>query len=61
MPAAIRHLVMRFFALFDRVPAEDCIELSPAQRYMLDSEHEWQVAYLEYCWQLDPAKHYWHG
>jgi hypothetical protein len=28
------------------------------QKYMLESESEWQVAYLEYCWQLDAAKHY---
>jgi len=51
-------LSLRFLALFDRLPEEDCITLSPMQRYMLDSEAEWQVAYLEYCWQLDPAKHY---
>jgi hypothetical protein len=28
-------------------------------RYMFDSELEWQVAYLEYCWLLDSAYHYW--
>lgn len=54
----IRHLALRFLALFDRLPAEDCITLTPIQRYMLDSEAEWQVAYLEYCWQLDASRHY---
>lgn len=48
----------RILALFDRIPAEDCITLSPMQQYMLHSEAEWQVAYLEYCWQLDATKHY---
>ena len=28
-------------------------------QYMFDSELEWQVAYLEYCWLLDSACHYW--
>lgn len=28
-------------------------------RYMFDSDLEWQVAYLEYCWLLDSAYHYW--
>jgi hypothetical protein len=28
-------------------------------RYMFDSELEWQIAYLEYCWLLDSAYHYW--
>jgi hypothetical protein len=27
-------------------------------RYMFDSELEWQIAYLEYCWLLDSARHY---
>jgi hypothetical protein len=27
-------------------------------RYMFDSDIEWQIAYLEYCWLLDPARHY---
>jgi hypothetical protein len=26
-------------------------------RYMFDSEIEWQVAYLEYCWLLDSARY----
>jgi hypothetical protein len=54
----IWRLVLRFLALFDRLPAEDCITFTPMQQYMLDSEAEWQVAYLEYCWQLDATKHY---
>jgi hypothetical protein len=54
----LRHFVLRTLAVFDRIPKEDCIVLSPMQRYMLDSEAEWQVAYLEYCWQLDPSRHY---
>lgn len=28
-------------------------------RYMFDSELEWQIAYLEYCWLLDSAHHFW--
>ncbi len=28
-------------------------------RYMFDSDLEWQVAYLEYCWLLDFAYHHW--
>jgi hypothetical protein len=28
-------------------------------RYMFDSELEWQIAYLEYCWLLDSAYYYW--
>ena len=54
----IWQLMLRFLALFDRLPAEDCITFSPMQQYMLDSESEWQVAYLEYCWQLDASRHY---
>lgn len=27
--------------------------------YMFDSDLEWQIAYLEYCWLLDAAFHYW--
>ncbi len=54
----IWQLMLRFLALFDRLPAEDCIMFSPIQQYMLDSESEWQVAYLEYCWQLDASRHY---
>jgi hypothetical protein len=54
----IQYFALRFLALFDRIPEEDSIVLSPMQRYMLDSEAEWQVAYLEYCWQLDPSRHY---
>ncbi len=49
---------MRLLGLFDRIPAEDCIKLSPIQQYMLNSEAEWQIAYLEYCWQLDATRHY---
>jgi len=49
---------LRILGLFDRIPAEDCIIVDPMQKYMLESESEWQIAYLEYCWQLDPAKHY---
>jgi hypothetical protein len=51
-------LFKRVLAWFDRIPAEDCITLSPMQQYMLHSESEWQVAYLEYCLQLDPSRHY---
>lgn len=58
MLRALWRLFKRFLALFDRIPAEDCIVLDPMQRYMMESESEWQVAYLEYCWQLDAAKHY---
>lgn len=54
----IKNPALRFLALFDCIPKEDCITLSPIQQYMLDSEAEWQVAYLEYCWQLDASKHY---
>lgn len=28
-------------------------------RYMFDSELEWQVAYLEYCWLLDSTYYHW--
>jgi hypothetical protein len=52
------HLMMRFMSIFDRIPEEDCVTFSPIQQYMLESDAEWQVAFLEYCWQLDPAKHY---
>jgi len=58
MLRAIWHFFQRILALFDRIPAEDCIKLDPIQQYMLESETEWQVAYLEYCWQLDASKHY---
>ena len=58
MVKAVWRLAMRLLGLFDRIPAEDCIKLSPIQQYMLDSETEWQVAYLEYCWQLDATRHY---
>jgi hypothetical protein len=51
-------LSKRILALFDRIPAEDCITFTSMQQYMLDSEAEWQIAYLEYCWQLDASKHY---
>lgn len=27
--------------------------------YMFDSDLEWQIAYLEYCWLLDSAYHFW--
>lgn len=58
MLRALWRLFKRILALFDRLPEEDCITLTPMQQYMLDSEAEWQVAYLEYCWQLDASKHY---
>ena len=58
MLTTIRHLFLRILGLFDRIPAEDYIKLDPIQQYMLESEAEWQVAYLEYCWHLDPSKHY---
>ena len=58
MVKAVWRLAMRLLDLFDRIPAEDCIRLSPIQTYMLDSEAEWQIAYLEYCWQLDATRHY---
>ena len=41
-----------------RIPAEDRITLDPMQQYMLDSDAEWQVAFLEYCWQLEASRHY---
>lgn len=54
----IWHFIQRLWAWFDRIPKEDCIVLDPMQKYMLESESEWQVAYLEYCWQLDASRHY---
>jgi len=54
----IWHFIKRLWAWFDHIPKEDCIVLDPMQKYMLESESEWQVAYLEYCWQLDAARHY---
>jgi len=58
MLRALWRLFKRILALFDHLPAEECITFSPMQEYMLNSEAEWQVAYLEYCWQLDASKHY---
>jgi len=58
MRQAVWHLFLRLLGMFDRIPAEDCVTLSPLQHYMLHSEAEWQIAYLEYCWQLDAARHY---
>ena len=58
MLKAVWRLIMRILAWFDRIPAEDCITLDPMQQYMLDSDAEWQIAYLEYCWQLDASRHY---
>lgn len=58
MLRAIWRFVLRLFSLFDRIPAEDCIPADSMQKYMLESEAEWQVAYLEYCWLLDASKHY---
>ena len=58
MQLAIWHFFLRILGSFDRIPAEDCIKADPMQQYMMDSEAEWQVAYLEYCLQLDPGKHY---
>jgi hypothetical protein len=55
---AIWRFILRILACFDRIPAEDCITLDPMQQYMLNSEAEWQIAYLEYCWQLDASRHY---
>jgi len=58
MLRALWRLFKRILALFGRLLKEDCITITPMQQYMLDSEAEWQVAYLEYCWQLDPTRHY---
>ena len=58
MLRAIWRFVLRILGLFDRIPAEDCITVDPIQKYMFESESEWQVAYLEYCWQLDASRHY---
>jgi hypothetical protein len=58
MLKAVWRLIKRILAWFDRIPAEDCITLDPMQQYMLNSEAKWQVAYLEYCWQLDASRHY---
>jgi len=52
------HLMLRFLALFDRIPTDDYIAFGSIQQYMLDSELEWQITYLEYCWQLDASRHY---
>lgn len=27
--------------------------------YIFDSDLEWQIAYLEYCWLLDSAYYFW--
>lgn len=58
MLRAIWRLFKRIIAWFDRIPAEDCYYPDPMQKYMMESEAEWQIAYLEYCWQLDAARHY---
>ena len=58
MIKAVWRLIKRILAWFDSIPAEDCATLDPMQQYMLDSEAEWQVAFLEYCWQLDASRHY---
>jgi hypothetical protein len=58
MLKTVWRFILRVLAWFDRVPAEDCITLDPMQQYMLDSDAEWQVTFLEYCWQLDASRHY---
>ena len=58
MLKAVWRLTKRILAWLYRVPAENCTTLDPMQQYMLDSEAEWQIAFLEYCWQLDASRHY---
>lgn len=55
--AVWRFLKRLFRAIFNPINEQE-IKLSPMQRYMLDSELEWQAAFLEYCWQLDSAQHH---
>ena len=58
MLEAVWRLIKRILTWLYRIPAEDCITLDPMQQYMLESDAEWQIAFLEYCWQLDASRHY---
>jgi len=53
-----RQLFLRFMSIFDRIPEEDQIKFSDLQKSMLESDEGWEVTYLEYCWRLNPAKHF---